>query len=299
MGKYSVRPELVAVRESRSPCAKGILMTPSTFSRFAYFDTNIISEIAKNRPIQQDLFDFLEKHDLTLGLSTGQISELADAKDLHPSLVALFFNVPTAFLKTWNEIISEEVEAHPDRRNQPLIMSTVNAMFLEEGGIESLYEFLSSEQLSEARSQQLAHAKQMGARHSLLKNNFPPSASGKFLKDQSEEFADYQVMQWLVEDHRGFLELMQKDISAFHPQVFLSIRLFAHVLFYKYYLGNREPRKLSDFADLGHLFYIPYCELAVMERDLCNVLNQIKSNHKILEATSIKNIDFLSEWDWP
>jgi len=26
---------------------------------------------------------------------------------------------------------------------------------------------------------------------------------------------------------------------------------------------------------------IPYCELAVMERDLCNILGQIKRNHSI------------------
>lgn len=274
-------------------------MSPITFTRFAYFDTNIISELAKNPSTQKSLLEFLEHHDLTLGLSTGQISELADAKELHPSLVALFFNLPTAFLKTGDVIMSEEVEAHPERRDQPLPMLVVNTMFLEDGEVERLYEFLSSEQLAEARAQQLLHAGQMGDRHLLLRNNFPPSPSGKYVKGQSEEFADCQVMQWLVEDHRDFLELMQSNISAFHPEVFLSIRLFAHVIFYKYYLGNREPRKLSDFGDLGHLFYIPYCELAIMERDLCNVLNQIKSNQRILETTTIKNIDFLSEWDWP
>ena len=172
-------------------------------------------------------------------------------------------------------------------------------MLLEDGGIGKLYEFLSSEQLADVRRQQLLFAQQMGARHAHLKGNFPPTKSGKYVRKQSNEFADIQVMQWLVGDHRGFLEAMRADISAFHPEVFLSIRLYAHVLFYKYYLGNREPRKLSDFGDLGHLFYIPYCELAVMERDQCNVLNQIKCNHDILEGTSIKNIDFLAQWDWP
>jgi len=274
-------------------------MTPITFSRFAYFDTNIIIEIAKNQLLQSKLYEFLKAQDLTLGISTGQVVELADAKVIHPLLVALFFSVPSAILKTWDMIIAEEVHAHPERRTQPLIMYPLNAMLQEKDGIDNLYKFLSSKRLAIARTQQLQHAQQMRARHSQLKTNFPPTKSEKYIQKQSDEFADYQVMQWLIDDHRGFLEVMQADITAFHPDVFLSIRLYAHVIFYKYYLGNREPRKLTDLGDLGHLFYIPYCELAVMERDLCNVLGQIKRNHTILENTTIKNIDFLSRWDYP
>ena len=274
-------------------------MTPFTFSRFVYFDTNIISEIAKKSILWDKLFTIFEKHDLTLGLSTAQLAELADARELHSSLVAFFLSVPTALLKTWDVIIAEEVDAHPQRRTQSLLMYPVNAMLLENGGIEKLCAFLSSDQLADARQSQLAHARQMGARHAELKSNFPPSMSGKYVRSQSDGFADIEVMQWLVTHNRKFLEAMNADISAFHPEVFLSIRLYAHVLFYKYYLGNRKPTKLSDFGDLGHLFYMPYCKLAVMERDLCNILNQIRCNHDVLGNTVIKNIDYLSQWDWP
>jgi hypothetical protein len=275
------------------------VMTPFTFSRFAYFDTNIISEISRNPTLWAKLAAIFEKHDLTLGLSTAQVAELADAHELHPSLVAFFLSVPTALLKTWDVIIAEEIKAHPQRRTESLLMYPVNAMLLENGGIEKLYAFLSSSQLANARQNQLACARQMGTRHAELKSNFPPSKSGKYVRSQSDEFADIEVMQWLVMHNRQFLEAMRKDISDFHPEVFISIRLYAYVLFYKYYLGNRKPMKLSDFGDLGHLFYVPYCELAVMERDLCNILNQIRRNHDILGNTVVKNINFLSQWDWP
>lgn len=274
-------------------------MTPFTFSRFAYFDTNIISEVAKDRGLRDRLYEFLGGQDLALGVSTAQLVELSEARELHPLLVGLFFSVPTAFLKTFVDIIREEVEAHPKRRVKSLLLYRVNKMLLEDAGIEKLFGFLSSDQLADARRDQLLHARQMEARHAQLKRNFGPSKSGKYVRGQSEEFADALVLQWLAEDHRGFLEAMRADVSSFHPEVFLSIRLYAYVLFYKYYLGNRKPNRLSDFGDLGHLFYIPYCELAVMERDLCNVLNQIKGHHGVLENTSVKNIDFLSQWDWP
>lgn len=274
-------------------------MASLTFSRFAYFDTNIISEVAKRPTLWTKLSAFLEKNDLTLGLSTAQVAELSNAPELHSSLISLFFSVPTAFLKTWDVIIAEEVEAHPQRRTQSLLMYPVNAMLLENDGIEKFYAFLTSSQLGDARQNQLACARQMGARHTELKNNFPPSKSGKYVRNQSDEFADIEVMQLLVTQNRQFLKEIRKDIVAFRPEVFHSIRLYAHVIFYKYYLGNRNPTKLSDFGDLGHLFYVPYCELAVMERDLCNILNQIKRNHDVLGNTVLRNIDFLSQWDWP
>lgn len=274
-------------------------MASLTFSRFAYFDTNIISEIAKYRPLWTKLGAFLEDNDLAIGLSTAQVAELADATELHSSLVSLFFSVPTALLKPWNDIIKEEVEAHPKRRTKSLLMYPVNAMLLENDGIERLYAFFTSRVLADARQNQLTCARQMDARHAELKSNFPPSKSGKYVRRQSDEFADIEVMQWLATCNRQFLEEVCTEINSFHPKVFLSVRLYSHVIFYKYYLGNRNPKKMSDFGDLGHMFYVPYCELAVMERDLCNILTQIKRNHDVLGNTALKNIDFLSQWDWP
>ena len=71
------------------------------------------------------------------------------------------------------------------------------------------------------------------------------------------------------------------------------LQVYQFVIFYKYYLGQRQPKRLSDFGDLFHLFSIPYCKVAVFERDLCNVLNQIKNKQEILKYAEIYNIDFI------
>ena len=175
-------------------------------------------------------------------------------------------------------------------------MYPLNAIILEEDGFAKLLEFLNSGALADARRDQLNHARQMGDRHAQLKSNFPPSKSGKYVKSQAEDFAEAQVIQWLAYDHMEFLQEMQGNLNMFHPDVFLSIRLFAHVIFYKYYLGRRDPNKLSDFGDLFHLFSIPYCDIAVMERDLANVLNQIRRNHLVLKSTEVYDIDFLGRF---
>ncbi len=268
-------------------------MSSHSFSRFIYLDTNIVSIFSKDDSLWSNLFKFLKRNDLTVAIGAGQVAELSDARRLHTDLARFLVSVPCGIIKNWDEILSEEVEAHPEQRTSSLLMYPLNAILLEENGFEKLVRFLSSKSLADARDDQLRHAKQMGSRHSKLKKNFPPKPSGSYTRRQADEFSVIQVLQWLARTHREFLTQFQDDIMALNTDVFLSIRLFGYVIFYKYYLGRRDPKKLSDFGDMFHLYGLPYCELAVMERDLCDTLNQIKRNHSILESTDIYNIDFL------
>lgn len=266
------------------------------FSRFIYLDTNIVSYFVKNESAWAPFREFLAESGLTLGIGGGQISELSDAKSLLPDLARFLVSVPTGIIKNWDEIISEEVEAHPSPRMDSLLMYPLNAILLEDSGFENLLQFLSSKSLSDARRDQIRHAEKMRAQQGKLKHNFPPTKAGKYDRSQANEFAEAQVFQWLSYDHRPFLQEIQRDISRLNINVFKSIRLYAYVLFYKYYLAEREPNRLSDFGDLFHLFPIPYCEVAVMERDLANVLSQIKNTQEILRRTDLQNIEFVRKF---
>ncbi|MHB8778757.1 MAG: hypothetical protein ACYC6R_13530 [Anaerolineales bacterium] len=273
-------------------------MSKHNFSRFVYFDTNILSYLAKNKQLWIKLFEFLTKNGLTLGIGGAQIVELSDAKRLHQALAEMFVAVPSAVLKTWDTVLDEEVKAHPQKRTESLFYYPLNALIFEPNGLQKLQDFLLSNKLSDARKDQLFHAQKFAKRHSELKDNFPKSKIGKYSHEQADEFAWIIVMQWLGNTHLDFLAGFKKQTENFHLEVFLSIRIFAHVIFYKYYLGQREPAKNSDFGDLAHLFVLPYCELAIMERDLCNVLNQIKRNQDTLKSTIVRDIDFFEDWSW-
>lgn len=269
-----------------------------SFSRFVYFNTNIISHTAKNPHLWGPLLGFLEQHDLTLGVSSAQIAELCDAERLHGDIVMLLMNVPSGVLKEADVILDEEVIAHPSERKDSLLFFALNALLLEEDGVGQLQSFLSSRALRTARAGQLEHARRMGGRHAELKDNFRPTPTGKYTRQQADVFAQRLVKQWHDSSHPDFAISLETRSEQCQPQVFLSVRLFAHVVFYKYYLGQRVPKRTSDFGDLAHLAYIPYCELAVMERDMCNVLNQIKRHQDVLKSTVVRNIDFLADWSW-
>lgn len=268
-------------------------MVKYTFSRFVYFDTNIISHLAKNEHLWPKLFEYFTENGLTMGVGGAQIAELSDAKKIHERLTDLFLSVPTGIIKNWDEIIKEEISAYPNDRSESLLTYPLNAIIYENSGRQKLFYFLSSNSLVEARKDQLHLAKQMPGRHTDLKKNFPPPKTGKYIREQADKFSDLQVIQWLTQYHKDFIIDRMRQQEKFNTKVFLSVRLFGYVIFYKYYLGQREPKRQSDFGDLFHLFQIPYCEIVVMERDLCNLLNQIKLNHPILESKEILNIEFL------
>ena len=266
---------------------------PISFTHFVYFDTNIYSHLAKNVSLWNPMRDYLLKHDLSNSLSSANLSELADAPFLYDNLINLLLSFPTSVIKTWDKILDEEINSHPKNRNDTLLLDPIIRLAIKENGREELKSWFTSKELHSARKEQLEYAKQVNSYHKKLKKNFPPSSSGKYIRQQADEFADSIAIQWLSSTHRNFLRKFKDDASNLNIKVFQSIRIFGLVNFYKYYLGNRNINKLSDFGDFAHLYSIPYCDLVIIERDLCNILNQIKKNHDILQNTTIKNIDFL------
>jgi hypothetical protein len=269
-----------------------------TFSRFVYLDTCIYSHLAKNRDLWGDLRGFLLDNDLCLALSDANVAELYDARTLHCALADLLLLMPSAMIKTRDMILDEEVEAHPKRRSAFLFFHPFNQLLLQNDGREVLVGLLGGKGSADARRRQVADARRVLSVHRRLKPNFSPSRSGHYRRQQADEFAAVIVMQWLADTHREFLKSFETRVQDLHTEVFLSLRLFALVNFYKYYLGRREPANLSDFGDEFHLAYIPYCELAIMERDLCSVLNQIRRHHDVLGSTAVRNIGFFEDAAW-
>jgi len=150
-------------------------MPDHTFSRFAYFDTNILSQLAKDRSLWRRLTAYLLDNDLTLALSS-QVAELSDVPRLHDALADMLVSVPAAIIKTWDTVLDEEVVAHPGLRGDTLLAYPLNALIIEEGGPAKLWAFLSSHGLSQARQGQGAsasirvrpnHSVALGAPHTL------------------------------------------------------------------------------------------------------------------------------------
>jgi len=264
-----------------------------SFSRFVYPDTNILGMLAEDLTMWRPLQDFLYRHDLCVAISAAQVAELSEARTLHANLNTLLTAVPSVLIKPPDRILDEEVRSYPHRRTDALVLYYLNALF----GKQDFAQFLSSPELAEARRQQKITAKQMRRRFNALKPNFPPSESGKYIWEQAEDFAWINTVQWLADTHLPFLQRFKDKAPDLNAEVFLSVQLFGYAIFYKHYLHGKQP-ELTDFGDMFHLFAIPYCKLAILERDMSNVLNHIKSHHRVLDGVVVKNVDFFHDWMW-
>ena len=266
-------------------------MIDISFSKYIYPDTNILVMIAEDLSKWRPLQDFLHNNDLCIALSEGQVPELSDFSHLHQNLGTLLSAVPTIITKTHEEIIDQEVQAFPTIIRPDIIGGYANENFRT----NILQKNLSSKNLSIVRKQQRDSALLMQMKLEELMPNFPPKADGKYHEDQADDFVWNFVLQLLAETHPRFITQFRDNASAFTFKPFRYLSLRGYVIFYKYYL-HRKKAVQSDFGDLFHINTIPYCDVAIVERDLCNVLNHIKKNHSILNKIVIKNVDFLDEW---
>jgi|GEM_PF-1312288 len=264
-----------------------------SFSRFAYFDTNILSILAKDQARWRPLQDFLYRDDLCIAVSGAQVAELSSDTRLHRPLNDLLTAVPSVLIKPADVILNEEVQAHPRRRTATLLQYPLNALH----GKQDFAQYLSSPELAEARREQRQTAQEWMRRLVDLKSNFPPSKTGKYTSDQADFFAWIITIQQLSGSHREFMERFRNDVANFKADVFLSAQIMGYAVFYKYYLAGRTPQD-SDFGDMFHLHAMPYCKLVVVERNMCEVLRQVKRKHKVLDGVVLKNLRFLDDWTW-
>ena len=263
------------------------------YSRFAYFDTNILSIIAKDQTRWRPLQDFLYTDKLCLAIFGAQVAELSSDTRLHQPLNDFLTAVPSALIKPAHEILDEEVNAYPARRSESLFAYPLNALY----GKQDFAQYLSSAELVKARSQQRQTARIWMQQLSELKSNFSPSKSGKYTAEQASFFAWTLTIQQLSGTHRQFLEQFKTDASKLRTEVLLSAQIMGLAVFYKYYLSGRTPQD-SDFGDMFHLHAMPYSKLVIVERNMCEMLNQIKRKHNVLDGVVVKNLTFLDDWNW-
>ena len=149
---------------------------------------------------------------------------------------------------------------------------------------------LGSDALREQYEQHKLNSLRLPESVAQLKPNFPPSVTGVYTVGQAKELADRTVRQSLRRRHPAFHKQFIQDPERLSVQVFRPLRLVQLLNFQKHYVGQRAPKGDSDLGDLLHLYLLPYRAVAVLERDLCELLGQTKRHDPTLGQTTLLNI---------
>jgi hypothetical protein len=262
-----------------------------SFSECVYLDTNILSLALEHSEWYRPFFNFLFRNYLQIAFSDSLLLELSQVARKLADFDMFFAILPWTKIRSFETVIEEEVKSYPKKRVEPLMVYPLDL----EAGKQTISQLLTSEEIEEARRKQLLYAKAMKRQLDLVRSNFPPSAVGWYTREQARTFAWMITMQWLTASHPAFMKKLNDKGVVLKAEAFPSIQLYAYHVYYRYYLGNRKPKELSEFKDLFHLFYFPYCKLLILERNMCDILNKIKSQCKVLSGVEVRNINFFSD----
>ena len=263
---------------------------PRRFPDCVYFDTDIISMVVEHPELYRPLFNFLFENHFCIAVSDDLLVELSQATRKQADFNTFFTLLPSAEIKNFEAVIGEEVKSYPKVRTDKFLLWSADSKF----GEETLTSWLVSDKIKEAQKRQLLYAKKMKAHLESVKSRFPPSNQGKYNREQAEIFAWLVTGQWLRGSHSNFMKKLNENRLLLKAEAFPSIQLFAYYVYFKYYLDSRQPRSLSNYGDLFHLFYFPYCKLIILGRNMANFLNQIKSRCKLLDGVEVSDLDFFS-----
>lgn len=244
--------------------------------------------------MSRKLSSYLNKNSLKIAISGVQLIELHAADKLHDQIAQFFIEQDVDLLYKADRLLEMETEAHPSFVTSRITSGSFSTYQSQDADpLAALSKLLGASELGRERDEMLGYAEQAPDYLRDRKENFPPNEDGKYGKNQANLYAEGVMAFQLANRAPDFMLRFKDRFSELNTQVFLSLRTPPLVSFYKYYLGDRKP-KLSDLADLTHLTYAPYCSIYVTERDLCNVLRQVKRGSNLFEGTQIENIDWLN-----
>lgn len=257
-----------------------------------YFDTNVYGMVAEAPDCWNAIRSYLLDNDLFLGLSEGDILELHDAHRLRAELAQFLCSVPSVLIKLADTIVAEEVAAYPKGRTESLVLGPISGEMLQPDCVHLVKSFFDRKRISNARSQQRQGMPTFKQRAQNIARCC--DELGLHTEDDAAIYAPVIVAQWLGKNHADFLTGFRGRVDQFRGDLFKSLWLFGLVQYYVYRLHKRRPLD-TDFGDLHHVFSLPYCQLVVMEKYLCQVLNHIKRNDKVLANVEIRDIDFVRD----
>jgi hypothetical protein len=258
---------------------------------WVYLDPDVLRTVVEHSGWYCSFFNFLFRNRLRIAFSDSLLVELGRVEIKEVDFTRLFAVLPWGKVKNFEKVIDEEVESYPNSRVDSLLFSPERLGARN----EAVDDLLVSNRVEEQRKKQLIFVDRMKKHLEYVKAIFPPSRSGVYTKEQAEVFAWMVTVQWLRRIHPDFIGRLNDKKVLLRAEAFRSIKLFAYVVYYKYYLGKRQPKDLTNFGELFHLFYFPYCKLIILGRETWRIVNEIKSDCKALDGVEVKNVDFFQE----
>ena len=258
-----------------------------------FFDTNILREIIIRKEKWHSISQYLKTENLVIVISAVQFIELYKVKRYHDVVANFLLEMPSLMFRWWTEILKDEVEAFPHTlRVQHLTFPSFQEMFswtdqgnklrsvLDDPKIGFMWEAMEAEKL-QFLPIMTSVSKTRPKNQDFIDQDFELHNFGRVSSDIRK------VSKTFIDENKGGLEPSSLEI-------FSGSFLRASFLYYKHILRGAKPEP-SDLGDYYQTFYIPYCSIVVVEKDMAGILHLLKKERKLLPNTEIKSIRFIRQ----
>lgn len=251
-----------------------------------FLDTLALVRIAANPTHSAQVTSYINEQGKLLVVSIWNLIELYQHQRRWTEVIQFIISVPFCLAQNPEQILDSEVQSYPVKSVLPMGFCSYEHEFPEvelAQAIEAnLRDKLSKYDISYRREY-------MSVLDAMINNRttFPPEENGKYSIFQRELFLQTNVLRRLLSAHRDFVEVHQsEEILIIH---FRSVYIQTLTIFLEYYVQGK-PGKPSDIADFQQICYVPYVNLAVLDRERASVvqrINRLKAFPELLAAFNL------------
>lgn len=247
-------------------------------------DTCILSDLFENEYVFNNFIKFLTLNNCLIGISTFTINELMKSKTNFEKFKEYFKILPTFLVKPPELILESEIS------NYPYEIKPESISFIKIDFKDKFLDYLLVSEKYKKVSLFIENAKPFILNRVVdLKQNFPPTKSGKYTICQIQNFTSKVILQQLKSTHASWVRKVTVK-QELKTDVFKSLKSQLLITFWKFYLMKDRKPRLSDVFDIIISSAFPYIDYVFTENNMVNDIIQIK--RKGLLYNDLKALNF-------
>jgi len=260
--------------------------------KLALIDTNILSEIVKNRFQEfQKILKWADSQKAIICFSLFSILEIRKVPIIYEKFLELFSVIPCIILKSHEQLLQAEVTVYPVFSNvDPVLVGFAGP--LAKAKLKDVLDtafnenqiLLDEKKWNSGREEIVAGIKG-------LVSNFPPD-NGKYTKQKIREFVQLAGFQQIAIRQNKFANSIVKSKNSVDIDAFPSIKMTSLVVFYKFYADSRQSLT-SDAFDIIIFSLTPYVDVVISENHFVEIIKKIKSQDSFIDHVNAFNISYL------
>lgn len=270
--------------------------------KLCLLDTNIISEICKNRNGERDRFlkKFLDEFWM-ICITSGSLFEIRKNKEVYEKFLEIFSIFPFLVLKPFINLFEDEKIAYDANEKAtpiqlPISFANKDPRLQLKGFMDELF---SREEVIQTENSRKQDEIQVLSNWISRKENFKSeldAANSKDAKRYVEEAAIQTIIKLDLDLGSNFIRKKVENKEHIDTGKFPSVLIMLYSQYYRLYDPGWKPAP-QEVTDIEIMAAIPYVDVVITENFQAEILKKVRSNFELIKDLEIYTLRDVRGWD--